>query len=321
MDATLTIAEGRPATLTRLWTRLVSFVAMPGDDEEALRKKRLLLVVVLAKAPVCPTLAVAYYSLGVPLAALVPVVYQALTVASVIAFLVTRNFDRFRFQQTLIIFLGPIALHYFLGGFVNSSGVILSSFLAPLIAILFHGTRQSWPWFVALWIALLVLTAADATLAPQAHPIPDSARVAFFLFQIGGVGSVVYAAIRYHASLLAAEKTEQVVLNERLRLTAGELSHTLARLEDTNVALAEAGRQKSHFLASSLTSCARRSMPSSAIARCSRRKLRSWASLPSPTISRRSCCASAANPIRRPTPSASCGGWRISSRPACSVRG
>ena len=250
MDATLTIAEGRPATLTRLWTRLVSFVAMPGDDDEALRKKRLLLVVVLAKAPVCPTLAVAYYSLGVPLAALVPVVYQALTVASVIAFLVTRNFDRFRFQQTLIIFLGPIALHYFLGGFVNSSGVILSSFLAPLIAILFHGTRQSWPWFVALWIALLVLTAADATLAPQAHPIPDSARVAFFLFQIGGVGSVVYAAIRYHASLLAAEKTEQVVLNERLRLTAGELSHTLARLEDTNVALAEAGRQKSHFLAS-----------------------------------------------------------------------
>ena len=141
-------------------------------------------------------------------------------------------------------------MHYFLGGFVNSSGVILSSFLAPLIAILFHGTRQSWPWFVALWIALLVLTAADATLAPQAHPIPDSARVAFFLFQIGGVGSVVYAAIRYHASLLAAEKTEQVVLNERLRLTAGELSHTLARLEDTNVALAEAGRQKSHFLAS-----------------------------------------------------------------------
>ena len=34
------------------------------------------------------------------------------------------------------------------------------------------------------------------------------------------------------------------------RLTASELSLTLARLEDTNVALAEAGRQKSRFLAS-----------------------------------------------------------------------
>jgi hypothetical protein len=119
MDATLTIDDNRPSGLERLWTRLVSFVAAPGDEEETLRKKRLLLVVVLGKAPVCPTLAVAFYSLGVPLAALVPVVYQVLTVASVIVFLMTRNFERFRFQQALIIFVGPIALHYALGGFVN----------------------------------------------------------------------------------------------------------------------------------------------------------------------------------------------------------
>ena len=248
MNATLTLADDRPL-FERLWARLVSLVATPGDDDEALRKKRLLLVVVLAKAPVCPSLAVAYYTLGVPLAALVPIVYQLLTILSVVVFLLTRKFDRFRFQQTLIIFLGPIALHYFLGGFVNSSGVILSAFLAPLIAILFHGGRQSWPWFVALWIVLMVLAAFDSTLAAQAHIIPDSARVVFFLFHIGAVGTVTYAAIRYHASLLDTEKAEQVSLNERLRLTASELSLALSRLEDTNVALAEAGRQKSRFLA------------------------------------------------------------------------
>ena len=123
MDATLTIDHNRGSGLERQWTRLVSFVAAPGDDEETLRKKRLLLVVVLAKAPVCPSLAVAFYTLGVPFAALVPIVYQALTVASVIVFLITRNFERFRLQQALIIFVGPIALHYFLGGFVNSSGM------------------------------------------------------------------------------------------------------------------------------------------------------------------------------------------------------
>jgi len=249
MDATLTMDDTRPGGLERLWTRLVSFVAAPGDDDETLRKKRLLLVVVLAKAPVCPSLAVAFYSLGVPLAALVPVVYQVLTVASVIAFLVTRNFGRFRFQQALLIFLGPIALHYFLGGFLNSSGVILSAFLAPLIAILFHGGRQSWPWFVALWLVLLTLAAIDSRLAAEAHTLPDSARVALLLFNIGGVGSLTYAGIRYHASLLDAEKAEQVSLNARLTLTAGELSLALARLEETNVALAEAGRQKSRFLA------------------------------------------------------------------------
>jgi signal transduction histidine kinase len=250
MNATLTLADDRPAALERLWSRLVSFVAAPGDDDEALRKKRLLLVAVLAKAPVCPSLAVAYYTLGVPLAALVPVVYQLLTVVSVIAFLITRNFERFRFQQAAIILVGPIALHFFLGGFVNSSGVILSAFLAPLLVILFHGGRQSWPWFATLWIVLLALAAFDSTLAAQAHVIPDAARVMFFLFHIGAVGTVTYAGIRYHASLLDAEKAEQVSLNERLKLTASELSFALGRLEDTNVALAEAGRQKSRFLAS-----------------------------------------------------------------------
>src|SRR5436190_11456765 len=168
MNATLTLADDRPAALERFWARLVSLVATPGDDDEALRKKRLLLVVVLAKAPACPSLAVAYYMLGVPLAALVPVVYQLATIVSVIAFLITRNFERFRFQQTFIIFVGPIALHYFLGGFVNSSGVILSAFLAPLIAILFHGGRQSWRWFVALWLVLLAFVVFDSTLAAQA---------------------------------------------------------------------------------------------------------------------------------------------------------
>jgi len=253
MNATLTFADDQPA-LERLWARLVSFVAAPGDDDEALRKKRLLLVVVLAKAPACPSLAVAYYMLGVPLAALVPVVYQLATIVSVIAFLITRNFERFRFQQTAIIFIGPIALHYFLGGFVNSSGVILSAFLAPLVVILFHGGRQSWPWFVALWLVLLTYAALDSALAAhaaaQGHVIPDSARVMFFMFHIGAVGTVTYAGIRYHASLLDAEKAEQVSLNERLKLTANELSFALGRLEDTNVALAEAGRQKSRFLAS-----------------------------------------------------------------------
>jgi len=250
MDATLTIDDSRARGLERLWTRLVSFVAAPGDDDETLRKKRLLLVVVLAKAPVCPSLAVAFYNLGVPFAALVPVVYQALTVASVIVFLITRNFERFRFQQALIIFVGPIALHYFLGGFVNSSGVILSAFLAPLIAILFHGGRQSWPWFVALWSVLIVLAVFDSALAARAPALPESAHAALLLFNIAGVGSLTYAGIRYHASLLDAEKAEQVSLNERLTNTASELSLALARLEETNVALAEAGRQKSRFLAS-----------------------------------------------------------------------
>ena len=71
------------------------------------------------------------------------------------------------------------ALHYFLGGFFFSSGVVLWSFLSPFITILFHGGRESWPWFVALWIVLLVLVAVDPTLAARALFLPDSAASCF----------------------------------------------------------------------------------------------------------------------------------------------
>jgi signal transduction histidine kinase len=249
VTAAVTAIPNRPGAFTRLWERLVSYVAAPGDDDEALRKKRLLLVVSLAEAPACPTLAFAYYKLGAPHAAAVPLVYQALTIVSAVVFLKTRNFSAFRFQQALLIFLGPMALQFLLGGFVNSSGFILWSFLAPLIAILFHGPRHSWPWFVALWIVLLAFTAFDPLLARSAPPLSNTARTAFFLFHIGAVGSIVYAAIRYHASLLIAEKAEHVSLNARLEFSSRELSTALTLLEDRNLELAQASRHKSRYLA------------------------------------------------------------------------
>jgi len=81
MTAALTDTANPPGSL-RFWEYLVSVVAAPGDDDAALRKKRLLLVVALAKAPACPILALTYWNLGVPLAALVPMVYQGLTVVA-----------------------------------------------------------------------------------------------------------------------------------------------------------------------------------------------------------------------------------------------
>jgi signal transduction histidine kinase len=249
MTVAATAASNPPSPFVRLWERLVSLVAAPGDSDEDIRKKRLLLVVALAKAPACPILALTYYRLGVPFAAVVPLVYQGLTVVSAVVFLLTRNFSRFRFEQALLILLGPMALQFFLGGFSNSSGFILWSFLAPLVAILFHGGRHSLPWFVALWIALLAFAAFDPVLARSAPPLPDSTRGLFFLFHIGAVCTIVYAAIRYHASLLDAEKAEQVSLNTRLALSSDALTVAAAQLEQQNIAIAEASQHKSRFLA------------------------------------------------------------------------
>ena len=87
-----------------------------------------------------------------------------------------RNLARFRFRQELLILLAPIYIHIALGGFAASSGVVLWSFLAPLIAVLFHGAKQSLPWFLALVAAVLVLAGRRADPREQRRAAARASR-------------------------------------------------------------------------------------------------------------------------------------------------
>jgi signal transduction histidine kinase/ActR/RegA family two-component response regulator len=233
----------------RVWTWLLMSVATDGDDEETLRKKRLLLLVTLAKASVCPMWYGAYFLAGASAAALGPLFYQVLTLGSVALFMSDRNFGRFRFRQEVMILAAPIYIHIALGGFAASSGVVLWSFLAPLIAVLFHGARQSLPWFLLLVGTVIVLAGFEPLLASGATPLPALASTFFFVMNIVAVTGLVYAAIRYFAALLAAEKAGQERLIGQLGESTTELAHVLEQLKERNQALIEASEHKSRFLA------------------------------------------------------------------------
>jgi signal transduction histidine kinase len=235
--------------LERIGERLLTYVAVPGDREEDIRKKRLLLLTTVAKAAVCPFWYGAYFAVGATLAAFGPLAFQAMTLLSVVAYLKKKSFSAFRLRQETLIFIAPIWIHVALGGFLFSSGVILWAFLSPLIAILFHGARESLYWFVALVGVIVLLVVIDPWLAPLAPAIPSWATLAFFVMNFGVVSAIIYAAIRYYAALLDAEKAEQVKLNDMLAVSSGELATALVQLAETNRNLAEASRHKSRFLA------------------------------------------------------------------------
>src|SRR5262245_19802639 len=233
----------------RLWTRLLTAVASDADDEETLRKKGLLLLVALGTAGICPFWYGAYFFVGQHNAALGPLVYQILTVGSVAIFMRTRNLAPFRLRQELLILLAPLYVHIVLGGFGASNGVILWSFVAPLIAILFHGAKQSFPWFALLVAAVVALALFDPVLASRAEQLPAAASVFFFVMNSVAVTSLVYAAIRFFAYSIEAEKVEQRELNAMLEVSSTELANVLALLKEQNQALVEASEHKSRFLA------------------------------------------------------------------------
>ena len=196
------MASGATGWLVRSGERLMAAGALPGDSDDQLRKKRLLLLVTLAKCAVCPFWYGAYFAVGAPLPALGPLAYQVFTLGSVAWYLKRKDFSSFRLRQETLILVAPLWIHVLLGGFFNSSGVILWSTLSPLIAVLFHGGRESLPWFLALTGAIIGLVVADPWVATLAPAVPQWAKLAFFIMNFGVVGAILYAALRYYAALL-----------------------------------------------------------------------------------------------------------------------
>jgi signal transduction histidine kinase/CheY-like chemotaxis protein len=248
MSTTSVLAVDQPL-YRRAWTRIVSPALSNDDDEDTRQKKQLLLLVTLGKAGVCPIWYGLYFWAGLNAGALGPLMYQGLTLGSVLLFRSNQNLATFRFRQEVLILLAPVYMHIALGGFAASSGVVLWSFLAPLIAVLFHGAKQSLPWFLVLISTVMGLALFEPFLASRAAPQPYVASVFFFVMNIVAVSGLVYLAIRYFAALLATEKAGQIRLIAQLGEAASELSNVLAQLRERNEALVEASEHKSRFLA------------------------------------------------------------------------
>src|SRR5205823_5538494 len=114
-------------------------------------------------------------------------------------FVTSKRFGLFRSSQLALMLLLPGLLQWSLGGYVNSSAVVLWATLAPLGALVFQGARQSLPWLVAYVLEVIALGVADGALAAHAPPLPPWVVVLFFVMNVGTVSAVTYAVVRYFA--------------------------------------------------------------------------------------------------------------------------
>jgi adenylate cyclase len=225
-----------------IWARrLVTIGALPEDGEdERLRKASLVLTAAMITAMAIVWVAT-YASLGLYLSAGIPLVYQVVSIVSLVALTRSGRFEVFRTSQLALIMLLPMLLQWSLGGFASSSAVMLWALISPLAALVL--APRPLPWFVAY----LTLTAVSGLLEPFLSPasIPATVNVLFFVLNVGAVSLVVYFLLRYFTRGLAAEqeKSESLLLNVlpasiARRLKNGE--HPLAdRFEEATVLFAD----------------------------------------------------------------------------------
>ena len=165
------------------------------DDNEHAFKRWLLVLLSLAVVPAAALWSAIYFIAGVPLAAIVPGAYTIIVPINTLIFGVSRRLGFYRFTQLLMMLVLPFLLMLSLGGYKQSSAVIIWSALCPLAALLLDDLRRTIGWIVG-FVALLVLS---AILQPYLTPAPLSETfiTIFFALNLGTVITIAFVLL-YH---------------------------------------------------------------------------------------------------------------------------
>ena len=197
------------------------------------RKKALLVLLAVLILPVSVVWGSLYLGLGSPVG-VVPFVYFAVSLGSLVVFARNRNFDLLLNTQLLDIMLTTTAGQMLVGGFLPSGGVGLWGILAPLGALVFLDVRRAVRWFAAFVVIFVITGLAGEMLFPDAD-LPSWFTSTMLALNIIGAGSVAFALLasfaqQRNAALTALraeqEKSETLLMNilpsaiaERLKAT------------------------------------------------------------------------------------------------------
>ena len=200
------------SVLARGVGRLAGLGTDPMDSEDERLRKATLTLAAILMATMAVVWVATYWSLGLWRSGAIPFAYQLATVGGLAVFARTKRFSSFCTGQLAMMLALPFLLQASLGGFRQSSAVVLWAVTAPLGAVLFQGVRRSTPWFFAFVVATVVSGALDPYLHGEGR-VPAAIVVTFFVLNLLGVSTTMYLLLRYFISererILDALRVEQ----------------------------------------------------------------------------------------------------------------
>lgn len=199
--------------LRQLVARAVSVGIDPADSNDIVLQKQLTVALSLVIVPLAIFWGGVYLAVGAPVSAAITLSYSVITPITTTVFAFTRHLGFYRFGQLLMFLILPWLLMTSLGGFKNSSAVIIWATLAPLAALLLEDLRQAVFWLLGL-VALLILS---GVVQPNlnAPALPEAFITWFFVLNIGAVICLGFATLYYFVGQrnFFQERSEMLLLN------------------------------------------------------------------------------------------------------------
>jgi class 3 adenylate cyclase len=181
----------------RLLDRVAAIGATDGDSPEVRLRKGTLTITSATIATLATGWWLTYLALGRPLSAAIPLSYQVASYIGLAWLSRSHRWERFRDLTIVLVLVLPFLLQWTLGGFVNGSVVMVWAFAAPMGALAFAGTRQAVITFAAFAGLTLVSGLIDPWLAARAEPMPEPARLMFFVLDVVGVAFTTFLVLVY----------------------------------------------------------------------------------------------------------------------------
>ena len=185
----------------------------PSDSDETALRKRLAVILCAGTIPLTLLWSAIYLAVGAPIAAAIPGFYTALTPINTAIFAHTRNFRFYRFTQLFLILLLPWLVTLSLGGFKQSSVVIIWAALCPLGSLLLEDLRSTSFWIVGFVVLLILSAALQPALSPAA--LPESFVTWFFVLNVGAVITITFGLLYYFVGRrnFFQQRAEMLLLN------------------------------------------------------------------------------------------------------------
>jgi guanylate cyclase len=197
----------------RLAVRAMRIGLDPADSNEIALQKRLVVSLSLVIVPLAVLRSAVYFAVGAPLSAAIPGSYSIITPVNTAIFALTRNLGFYRFTQLLMMLILPWLLMISLGGFKESSVVIIWAALCPLTALLLEDLRQTLFWILG-FIFLLIVSAVLQPYLPSVD-LPEQFVTWFFVFNVGAVIAIAFVLLYYFVGQrnFFLERSEMLLLN------------------------------------------------------------------------------------------------------------
>jgi adenylate cyclase len=187
--------------------------AAPTDSSELALQKRLIVSLSLGLLPLTLLWSIIYFAAGAALSAAIPGLYTIIAPINTAVFAWTRNLVVYRFIQLMIILILPWLLMMSLGGFGNSSVVIIWAALCPLAALLLEDLRRTVFWILGFVSLLIVSAVLQPYLVPAS--LPETFVTWFFVLNVGSLIVVAFALLYYFVGQrnFFQERSEMLLLN------------------------------------------------------------------------------------------------------------